>query len=531
MAIRPLPTISDIPENPLGMLASFMGQHDLLAFRKTSRAFRAVSAPYFEVLKNQLKQLNQLFVDRYGSRTACEKDIPLKTLIRRAESFPTLDVCSGIDIDPPVRRSRSYDKDRYAPQNLWLEIDPEGIPRLSNYQVFFRRTMSVLELLKTEYQFYRGDFHQVRDTRLLSLLNQQNEIDLELVLQPLNSNYPLQDLRNRMRRLQTLFNERTSLLCAMNRSKRCYQTFLGNLGIIKRVLFFVISYFHSFYQKAYTGEIEGSHLPPSFNELNNRGVPIGETKITFCEAEIPVVIKAKFGTSDMGVNSPYDFSAKTILSIFRKNDQNATVPSLLGSIEIIRIWSQIRPNGTYYPYYSEAVWNAGKDVGTLQNRRLVSDLHDNLGQDSKNGDCPLMRLMTQIALEVFQLEPDKRLEITSHHCDADVFIAGGFSTHRPSTFDAEIKADIRTAREANRLFPAYRDLGSFTVYIEKSSSPALTRFVTRNEKDEEQPALVDFDFDHPPITWEEQMNTHRLLTTTKGPILPKFFTRDPSLPI
>ena len=202
---------------------------------------------------------------------------------------------------------------------------------------------------------------------------------------------------------------------------------------------------------------------------------------------------------------------------------------MLGFFGIERKWTHIKSDGNSNRNYSEGIVDAGKDVGTLESPKLYIEYFENkqLQQDSTNGDRPIMRLLTQIAVEIFQLEADNILEIGSTYCDADVYFAGGFADLYSGTKDDRIKYDIRTARDGNKLFPviANRNFSGFTVYLGKSPTNSPSQFVTKNEKDQEQPAMVDFDFDHPPITWEEQIKAHRLLPE-KGPILPKFFLQD-----
>jgi len=130
-------------------------------------------------------------------------------------------------------------------------------------------------------------------------------------------------------------------------------------------------------------------------------------------------------------------------------------------------------------------------------------------------------------MEVFQRQSETFLEFSSRYNHADVLVAGGFFAwkHVPRTHD--LKKQIRTARNEGRLFPAYRDLSSFCLYLQKSSSNSYTQFVTLVEKGKEQPALVDFTLDQPPITWDQQIKNRPLLSKIQGPILPNFFETSP----
>lgn len=518
MSATPLPSILSLPTDLLLLESAYLGKA-ILPFRRVCKRFRDASPIAFEAYKNKL------FVDRYGARVECEKNIPVDFLALRIESAAAIqESLKKPDLTPETETVGHYEAkfERHLAEfrDLWLEIDSSEVPRLVKYaETFFKKEASFLDRMKTKYRFYRREFHRERDEKVNKLIRLQDHIATELYYEPFNSLYPLQDLRDRCLRLQTLEEERTSLTHAMKASRGSYNDFLSKLRWVERVFFFVISWVHSWSQKSYTVELEISELPASFKSLNERGVKFSETKITFQGREIPVEIKARFGSWNEKT-----FSKRTIFALHQKDD-----PSMLGCFGIEKRWTHIKPDGHSDQRYSEGVVNAGKDMGNLENPRLYIQYFENnrFGQDSTNGDRPIMRLLTQIAVEIFQLEAVNALEIGSNRSDADVYFAGGFASSYGGGRANRIKPDIQKAREENKLFPAIaaRNLGGFDVYIGKSPSNPLTHFVTKNEKDQEQPAMVDFDFDHPPITWEEQIKAHRLLPE-KGPILPKFFVHD-----
>jgi hypothetical protein len=514
MSVPQISSILSLPIDLLQMESTYLGKA-LLPFRRVCKRFRDASPIAFEAYKNKL------FVDRYGARANCEKDIPFDFLVQRIESAVAIKKrLSKADLRREIETVGHYEAkfERHLAEfrDLWLEIDDSQVPHLIEYEKasFFKKKASFLERIKTKYLFYRREFHRERDEKVNKLIWLQNNIATELYYEPFNSLHPLQDLRNRCLRLQILEKERTRLSQAMKASRGSYNDFLSKLHQVERVFFFIISWFHSWFQKPYTVELEIPALPESFKSLNERGVKFSETKITFIGQEIPVEVKARFGSWDKKT-----FSKTIDFAIHQKND-----PSMLGYFGIQRKWTLIKPNGLPDRDYSEEVGNAGKDVGTLENPRLYIRyiVNNVLEQDSTNGDRPIMRLLTQIAVEIFQLETDNTLVIHSKDWDADIYIAGGFLY--PHLSPDRIIGAIQAARADNKLFPAYRDVGSFDVYLEKSPTNAVSKFVKRN-KGQEQPAMVDFDFDHLPITWEEQIAKNRLLPE-KGPILPKFFIHD-----
>lgn len=512
----PAPQITSIlslPTDVLTLTSSYLGQA-VVPFRGLCRRFRAVSLASFEAYKNKL------FIDRNGTRAECEKDIPLGTLIERIKSAAAIQKKLKSKLNPAIETVGHYEPklERHLAgyKDLWLEMDSSLVPRLMKFKKvsFFKKDASIIERLKTKYRLYRREFHRERDEKINRLIRQQNAAARELDSKPFNALHLLQDLRNRCRRLQTLELERTSLSHAVKASRGSYNDFLSKLTLMEKVFFYVISWFHSWVKKPYV-ELEIPPLPVRVQSLN-QGIKLSETKMTFQGQEIPLEIKAHIGLAYDGT-----FTHRTVFAIHQQND-----PIMLGYFEIAKAWTHIRPDNRTDELYSEKSINAGKFVGRLINPRLYIDhFNDLFQQDTTNGDRPIMRLLTQIAVEIFQLEVESTLEIWSH--DADVFFAGGFAMLDPDGRENRIKGDIQRARERDNLFPsiANRDLGYFQIYLGKSPTNSSSKFVTYVEKGKEQPASVDFDFDHPPITWEEQIKAHRLLPE-KGPILPRFFYQD-----
>jgi hypothetical protein len=403
----------------------------------------------------------RLFVARNGARADCEKDIPLEILIERIESASAIKKTLTLDY------FRTPDVQIRAQleqiRDLKLTIDLHGVPRL-----------------------VKDDLLQISEEKVKNLVQLQDAVASEFITKPLNPLHPLQDLRDRCLRLQNLQAERESLSQALQASSKSNNVVLGNL-LVSRA------------------------------SLNVRGVKFAETKITFEGQEIPVEVTAGFSS-----DREHTFYERTIFIVRRKDNQ-----ATLGSFHIEKRWTHIRPDGVIERHYTEGVKDAEKDVGTLHPRLFIIHFENQeLKQDSTTGDRPIMRLLTQIAVEVFQLEAGKDvLEIGSNFCDADVYMAGGFAILNPRLRADRIKNDIQAARANNKLFPNYRHLTSFDLYLGKSSTNAVSRFVTWNARKEEVPAMVDFSLDHPPTTWEEQIAKNRLLPE-KGPILPKFFTQD-----
>jgi hypothetical protein len=461
------------------------------------------------------------FIDQYGVWPVCEKDFPEETLRARIKAVSDINNTLGIDA---LLEQRPYDYEKTLAVKLtqirgyWLDFDASGIPSLRKIEEYFvKKEASGWEKFKTKYHLYRGEFQRQRDNKLQELIRLQDEIANELNFTPLNSEHPLQNLRDRCRRLQMISAERESLSYALQVSHASHEALMNQLSLAEKVVFWVISWFHSFRVPAYNKKFEIKSLENSAATLNEKGVKLGERKILFGKEEIQIEIKARFELS-----SNQKFNAKTEFYISRAGNE-----AILGYFRIFRMWSRTRPNGSYDPMYFEYMHNPGKAVGVLRNRALSIDYIEVRNEwKTSDGDRPILRLLTQLAVEILQHESDKQLEIGSNRSDAHVYFAGGFSDlhHNLQKVD-KVKRAILQAREAHKLFPDPKDLSSFTVYLGKSPSNPFTQFVTVDEKDQEQPAKVDFALGKDPITWEKYIQTHRLLPE-KGPILPRFFYQD-----
>lgn len=460
------------------------------------------------------------FIDQYGTRAICEKDISEETLRNRIQSISVINKILSIDA-LLEERPNDFEKtlaDKLAQaKDYWLDFDAKGLPSLyKTEEHFVKKEASGWEKLKTRYHLYRGEFQRQRDNKLHELIRLQDEIANELNFTPLNTEHPLQDLRDRCRRLQMISAERESLTYALRVSTASYEALIKQLSLVEKIAFWVISWFHSFRAPAYDKKFEIKPLENSAATLNEKGVILCERKITFEKEEIPLEIKARFE-----LNSNQKFNAKTEFYISRAGNE-----AILGYFRIFRKWSRTRPNGFYDPMYFEYMHTPGKEVGVLRNRALSIDYIE-VGKvwKTSDGDRPILRLLTQLAVEILQLESDKQLEIGSNRSDAHVYFAGGFSDlHNPQR-DDKVKGAILQARAAHKLFPDSKDLGSFTVYLSKSTSNPATQFVIQDKNEQEQPAMVDFALGKDPITWEKYIQAHRLLPE-KGPILPRFFYQD-----
>jgi len=111
-------------------------------------------------------------------------------------------------------------------------------------------------------------------------------------------------------------------------------------------------------------------------------------------------------------------------------------------------------------------------------------------QDIDTDKWPIARLLIQLAVEIFNHELTRELEIDAPHVYANVFSDAGFV-----------------------LIDRKGTLSTFS--LEKSSTYSQTQFVIKDDDDIELIAWAA-----PGLTWEEQMKRNPLLSLPEGPILP-----------
>ena len=128
-----------------------------------------------------------------------------------------------------------------------------------------------------------------------------------------------------------------------------------------------------------------------------------------------------------------------------------------------------------------------------------------------------MRLLTQLAIEIFQRESENTIRIVSRHpAHTDLLIAVGFKSVRNGKIDNEVQEVDRVRMLSGGYKP--------DLYLIKALNSDQTQFSSPDGN----PALVNFQVNCEPITWEEQIRQNPLLSTTKGQILPKSMI--PSMP-
>jgi hypothetical protein len=240
------------------------------------------------------------------------------------------------------------------------------------------------------------------------------------------------------------------------------------------------------------------------NMCELKTIKFSETTMTLKNKIIPIEVWL-----DISIETP-----GTIGFTFKKKSK------YLGFLILNRVWKDGQGND-----YTEA--SDAAIIRPLTHRRLSAEFRNFrdktkiFQQDPDTGDYPLLRLMTQFCVEIFQRESEKDLEILPlFPC---VPLAGGF--YSPSYNIDGIGVENNKARAERKLFPAYKSIYRAVIprlFLTKSNIPkASTCFVKPNT----EPSLVHFTLSAPPTTWEALIQQNTLIPGS-GPILPHHITRD-----
>jgi hypothetical protein len=474
--------------------------------------FRAVCKLYQTIASEKFLEVQDYRRNRFPYGIISKSEENPKSL--EARITKTLNLPKALTTDEMVQLTR-YDTptdrkliDTHIKNNpVFLSFDTEGNPTAVEYKTLFHPEASFYQRWKEKYDFFRGKFHKPSHAIVSQIFSHHNEVANEFLETELNSQHPLQSLRNCCYRLKTMEEERRCLLSGLKSSEYSYQKFYKELSLFEKVTICVVSFFHSFYAPAFNISSRPQLKVTNWKDLNDaKTVKFGETEITFNGKIIPVEIVAKF---DHGFN-------KTWFDIIEKSETK----KLLGYLEILRGWDD-----NSIGYYTEEV--AGVPEGGLTNRRLyIPRIQDDLKMDSCNNDMTVKRLLTQIAVEILERENEDTLAAEAQYNEVDVYLNAGFYCY-DEQLTAKILNETKNAKKLGKLFPDNKDRHTNRVHLHKdrSKSDSLgTQFIKVDDKDNQLAAEVNLDFDSPK-TWEEQIEAHRLLSGT-GPVLPKFMKRN-----
>ena len=452
----------------------FLSDNDILKFREVNKRCNHISKDRFrDIVKRN-------FNNEFGAIAVCEKT-------NTKESIRSLKTRIKMVLDFNA-----------VPQGQILHID-EGVPSWKECQnVFDGKTF--FERLKQKYSYYRGDYDRALLEKIEATFKNHQEIAKDFPTEALDPKNQLQDLRDRIRRVQILLQERVILKSNLHDySKMPKQSLFNSL---ERIIFAIANFFHSFLKSPFilTEQEVASRLKnydlPDFQKLNSNQAKFGKTSISFEGKTIPLEVRANF----------LNFSGKTGCHIYRTDTQKE-----VGNFRIQKVWGS---EEWAHNLYGEGFNFDERKV--LCNRRLSvgpsESMEDMLGRDSTNGDIPIKRLLTQIMVEILGLESCSKLEATANYNDSDIYDAAGFKEYGAPEDESRRLRNKRfeKARQNGQVFPVPRDRGGRTHYFHAN---------------EMQQPLVDFQLGEQPVTWEAYIKSNRLLPTA-GPVLPRFFVND-----
>jgi hypothetical protein len=441
-----------------------------------------------------------LFTEKYGAIAACETEDLGKIHARtvRALHIPTILETTPEKMHHAVLLVSGMNtiKEKVNKPDHLFTFDEDGtVHFVPQKQSFFQR-----------YATYRSESHFANITKLQALFQKQQQIVSEFDPEKLTSEHPLQKLRDYATRIRTIQTEQENVKFALYWNS---EVFSDSLSTFERLAFRTMSFFHSMICLNLGSQVPAlAPLPRYFADFIQKPlITFGETTFTFNQKIVTAKINALFGSWD-----GKDLSGSVIFNLTDKETGKQ-----LGWFPIFRQWRS-SDSGMYCREDTLPV------SGVLKDRHLsIRYIDDYKGWDTTTGDRPVRRILTQLAVEIFKREAENDLQVTSNHCDADVYITGGFYTEQNLT--DTIRANIQKARAANAIFPAYDNLSSFDVHLKKSAKAIAGTHFTNNAKGT-SPALVDFNLGEKPITWESQSAQQPLLPPGSGPILPKFLTKN-----
>lgn len=321
------------------------------------RAASSSQSTRVEVVENRdlapLQVALQTFLDDYGAIAECENVRSMDDMARLRERIETME---KIHLSWPGKQLFLDEKGQLSWQ-----------PR-SDSQHYMEQMKQNIGVLYKRQQAIIDEFHA----------------------RSLDPSHPLQDLRDRLRRLQVLRAERNFLQKHMPVPRDFWTIPLKNATL---------------------------------TELNNKmEVLLGKRKITFNGQTIPVELRAKIDI--MPEQDKEHFTGTVCFSI-----QRTDKPSLpLASFQIGRAW------GSMYDlparFYSES------SIRNLRDRKLLVDwmqdhrLFDRLGVDSNTGTKPATRLALEVMSRLLIEESEETLVVHVEYPQVKDFSDAGFTAER-----------------------------------------------------------------------------------------------------
>ncbi len=138
--------------------------------------------------------------------------------------------------------------------------------------------------------------------------------------------------------------------------------------------------------------------------------------------------------------------------------------------------------------------------------------------NAKTGDRPLLRLITQVAVEIFARDPAQGLTINSVYDHADVYAFMGLGGDKDFR---NVKARVLEYRAfSGRWFPAPEDQGAYFLSMHKldySKEHQTQYFKIMNKNKGSEPAWVEYN-PNETLTWEQYIERQPVLNAFTEPL-------------
>ena len=375
------------------------------------------------------------------------------------------------------------------------------------------------ERIASNYKIYRGDAIEkinliLKEKDFFAASKEFERLEREVE----EGKSPLQALRDNLIKVYEGQGKRLELKEVRNaydKAKKEYSSVLLNLSRFERVVFSIIKFFSALVGRPFfkldalpnlEDGVKFSSSPAEYNQAH--AVNFGQLVVQNSKEDQVFQIFGKFI-----INGSYALQKSQSIAFGTRFEVRDLKNEVISYINVERQWSEDKQVLTQGEGFIR------EPKGLLKKRWLAATFSDQFHrQEKSSGDKPFLRFFTQLAVEIFQNEPETELRISTKSSDADVLVAAGFKSISGS--GQQIQEGIKSARQTGHVFPDRTDYGAMTFTLKKEGDRLI------GENDEE--AKVDFSMNQPPISWSKVIEEDSVFKRP-GPILPQFFSRDFSL--
>ena len=466
-----------LPNEIIPLIYNNLAISDLCNLSRTSTHF------YNKIKKDETSQelKRQRFILLFGAMASSETKISLDTLANRIHKSCQLSLSSE--------------------KQIVLKFDPQGIPYLEESKN--NRDAEIFETVARH---------------LDVIFNYNKMVFEELSEQSWEGIHPMQEYRNKIVRIKSMQREFAKLLQALEKTfpelKQIADTMQQKSAITK-------DRFQKLIEKL---NKEIPYVDQKYDLLKR--LKILQKRVSINKFLANNQFRAELGATDLEINGqkipikivgePFLDNSILIIDLYDENRD------FLGEMKILRKWykdlESLKRNETGDNILEDKNLQFSKSNFNVLALSIYHVKVHSL-QDAQTGDRPLLRLLAQVAVEIFSREPARRLFIDSEGDHMDVYALMGFgSTSEDFTLCREDILAFRTL--SGRLFPKGEEKGSYLVYMDKMeySEKNQTKYFKKMDKKEAiEPAYIECD-PHETITWEEQIRRKPLLNSFSGPL-------------